>query len=148
MKINWKKVCQSKGYNSLKAAYIHDVQKEWRSKAELLKKFYWVIGRAKHYAHHTGKDIDSVLGEWENERTYWWLNYYQDCNQPKIHTNSVKSYGIKGLRKYYKTSWHDSAQQLKNRICSFIQQQQEKASTKQKKRWSSEHKQRKKKYGF
>lgn len=92
--INWKHLATTKGYKSLKAAYIHDVRdavarkqkfgRAMRDKAEFLKLFNWVINRAKHYSHHTGKPIDIILNEWEEKRTYWWLNFYQDCRQPKF----------------------------------------------------------------
>lgn len=94
MKINWKDLAASPGYISLKGAYIKDVQdaskeklkgrKPIRDKKEFLRHFNWVICRAKHYAYHLGRDVSSVLDEWESKRTYWWLNYYQDCQQPKI----------------------------------------------------------------
>jgi hypothetical protein len=94
MKINWKHLATTPGYRSLKAAYIRDVQKATRSarpmrdKTEFLKKFIWVIGRAKHYAQHFEVPIAIILNEWESKRNYWWLNYYQECNQPKFHTHN------------------------------------------------------------
>jgi hypothetical protein len=92
--INWKHVATTPGYKSLKAAYIKDVQEaEWyrikfkqkpmREKAEFLKKFKWVIGRAMHYAHTYNRPIEDILWSWESDRKGWWLNYYQDCRQPK-----------------------------------------------------------------
>jgi len=135
-KINWKLLAQTPGYKSLKAAYTHDIQKEWQNKAELYKKFRWVIDRAKHHAHHKNISVSTMLDFWEGNRTYWWLNYYQDSNQPKLHSNNNKSTGIKGLRKYYKANtWMQT--HIKHRICAFIQEQQQKASTKKKKRWTS-----------
>lgn len=88
--INWKHVAKSPGYKSLKAAYIHDVERAGRDKRpmrrkeEFLRKFNWVIGRATHYAYYSGVRIEVILNEWEANRNYWWLNYYQDCNQPKL----------------------------------------------------------------
>jgi hypothetical protein len=94
MKINWKEVSKSPGYKSLKAAYIKDVieAEEYRAKhgsssrgkAEFLKRFNWVISRAKHYSHVQGIPLSQVLNKWEAGRDYWWFNYYQDCNQPKL----------------------------------------------------------------
>lgn len=97
MKIDWKHLATTTGYKSLKKAYIHDVkdaakQKHpMRRKAEFIRHFQWVIGRASHYAHHTGKSIEYVLDGWEFKRDYWWLNYYQDCKQPKFHSKSLKT---------------------------------------------------------
>jgi hypothetical protein len=94
MKIDWKHVATTPGYKSLKAAYIRDVQeaetyrnrfgrRPMREKEEFLHKFIWVIARAKHYAYKYERPIESILDHWEEKRTYWWLNFYQDCNQPK-----------------------------------------------------------------
>lgn len=89
MNINWKQLATTPGYKSLKAAYIKDVQDiqrhkyPMRKKEELLAKFNWVIGRAMYYAHRNGRPIGNILWSWESDRNYWWLNYYQDSNQPK-----------------------------------------------------------------
>jgi hypothetical protein len=94
MKIDWKHLATTPGYKSLKAAYIRDVQeaeayrnrferKPMREKEEFLHKFIWVIARAKHYAHYYNTSVETILKMWEDKRTYWWLNYYQDCNMPK-----------------------------------------------------------------
>lgn len=105
---SWKHLATTTGYKSLKAAYVHDLQeaakreRPLRGKAEFLRKLQWVINRAKHYAYHTGKSIESILNEWEAKRSYWWLNYYQECNQPKFHSGAWKPMKIKGTRKYYK----------------------------------------------
>lgn len=54
-------------------------------------KFKWIIDRAKMYADFTGLTLEQVLEEWENSRDYWYMNYYQDCNQPEIKADpSVK----------------------------------------------------------
>ena len=45
-------------------------------------KYKWVIDRANHYAEKTGRSFEYVIEVWESNRTYWYLNYYQDCNQP------------------------------------------------------------------
>lgn len=74
---------------------------------EYCESFRWTIDRAKHYAQKTGLSVSEVLESWEKDRSYWYLNYYQDCNQPKIEDdarifNSVedwkKSVGDKGFR--------------------------------------------------
>lgn len=47
-------------------------------------KYKWVIERAKHYAEITGLDYEDFINSWEEDRSYWYMNYYQDCNQPKL----------------------------------------------------------------
>ena len=92
MKIDWKYIATTPGYKSLKAAYIKDVmgnqryERPMRNKAEFLRHFKWVIGRALHYAHIFGLPLDFILDSWEDNRTYWWLNYYQESRQPKQYT--------------------------------------------------------------
>lgn len=45
-------------------------------------KYKWVIDRAKYYAEKTGKTYEEIIEIWEENRTYWYMGYYQDCNQP------------------------------------------------------------------
>lgn len=83
MKIDWKKLAKTEGYKSLKAAYIKSVKREG-SKGRFLRKFYWVVNRAKNYSHSTKIPVDVVLTEWEKNRSYGWLNYYSNPQQPRI----------------------------------------------------------------
>lgn len=53
-------------------------------------KFEWIISRAKHYAEKTGIAWETILTSWENDREYWYMNYYQDCNQPLIGDGAVQ----------------------------------------------------------
>lgn len=102
--INWKEVCQSPGYKSLKAAYVKDVKTKQRNKADSLKQFNWVIARAKHYASKRNVTLDVILNEWEADRNYWWLNYYQVWKFPKLPAKPRKSFTKHGRRSpYYKS---------------------------------------------
>ncbi|GEK52317.1 hypothetical protein [Vreelandella venusta] len=102
MHIDWKAVSRSPGYQSLKAAYMQDVQESkkhqnpMRDKEEFLTKFRWVIGRAMHYAERQGRSIEEVLNEWEAKRDYWWLNFYQEGKQPKL--SSGKPRNVKPIK--------------------------------------------------
>ena len=64
--------------------------KECGFKCEYCDKFKWAIDRAKHYAEKTGLTWQEVLAGWEEERSYWYLNYYQDCNQPEVKSDKVR----------------------------------------------------------
>lgn len=146
MKINWKKVAASKGYKSLKAAYEKDVQdahrtidkgsRPMRNKETFRKHFQWVIERAKHYANHYGVPLEYILYKWEEERDYWWLNFYQDSRQPKFHSNSKKYQGLRGYKKYIK-------QRIKNGSLSkdearkMLQKNLPLYNKSEKKRWNS-----------
>lgn len=66
-------------------------------KCEYCEKFKWVIDRAKHYAEQTGVPFSEVLAGWERDRSYWFMNYYQDCNQPKIKDGRVRVFDTKDM---------------------------------------------------
>lgn len=53
-------------------------------------KFKWAVDRAKSYGTATGLEWNDILDSWEQDRTYWYMNYYQDCNQPKIKEKNVR----------------------------------------------------------
>ena len=53
-------------------------------------KFKWVIGRAKQYGEKLGLNWEDILESWESGRSYWYMNYYQECNQPEINSDKVK----------------------------------------------------------
>lgn len=146
MKINWKEVCKSSGYLSLKEKVRHDLEKKHRSKKELQEQFRWVISRAIHYSYRLNKPIQDILNEWESKCNHWWLNYYQNNNQPKL--NRTKSLKPKNTLKYYRTDrWYqtvDMVKQRKKRILQSIHENQMKNSTRagKKARWSNERKAR------
>ncbi|MEG1894665.1 MAG: hypothetical protein RR162_00395 [Oscillospiraceae bacterium] len=53
-------------------------------------KFKWVVERAKHYEEKLGIPWEEVLSSWEKDRSYWYMNYYQDGNQPLIEGEHVR----------------------------------------------------------
>ena len=138
MKIDWKKVSQSTGYRSLKAAYEHDIRKRYQTKRELLIKFRWVIGRAQHYAHHQNRAIEEILNEWESKRDYWWLNYYQDCNQPKLIPKKNRLHGPRYFKKYYRRIYGARSPKVREHSLKNIQRSQQERSTKSPKRWTKD----------
>jgi hypothetical protein len=66
-------------------------------------KYKWVLDRAAHYAEKTGKTIDEIMQVWETDRSYWYMNYYQECNQPLLTGDNVMMY-------------HDWVSELKKRF--------------------------------
>lgn len=161
MKINWKHLATTSGYKSLKQAMINDIQenidnakrsggKSFRSKKEFRKHFYWVISRAKHYAEHHNKPIEKVLNEWENNRNYWWLNYYQSVNQPLLHNapNMAKPRLITQIMQWVYSPWRKG---LKQKATQRIIHQEKyrhavnlRENAGKKARWSNERKRRNK----
>jgi hypothetical protein len=51
-------------------------------------KYKWVIDRAQEYAEKTGTTKEKILEVWETNRSYWYMNYYQGCNQPSLKDNN------------------------------------------------------------
>ena len=51
--------------------------------------FKWAIDRAKHYGEKLGIPWEEILNAWEAERDYWYMNYYQECKQPRIEGDRV-----------------------------------------------------------
>jgi hypothetical protein len=149
--INWKQVAASPGYKSLKAAYVRDVQKSGtyrsrfgtkplREKEEFLKLFNWVIARAKHYAHHLQCPIEDVLNKWEEGRgNHWWLNYYQNCHQPKFHGDKLKYPGVVSERKRLK---QQSLSRRYKRLAILRALQSARPKRTKKPRWSVDRKKR------
>ena len=52
-------------------------------------KFKWIIDRAKHYEEKLGIPWMEILDSWEEDRGYWYMNYYQESNQPLIDSDYV-----------------------------------------------------------
>jgi hypothetical protein len=93
---------ENKGIESLKAAVIKDCEKEGcfnpegcdyigKSKCfhKYCDKYKWVIDRADMYAKFLNITKEEVIEAWEKDRSYWYMNYYQDCNQPEINGEKV-----------------------------------------------------------
>jgi hypothetical protein len=50
----------------------------------------FAVDRAEHYAEKTGLSAADILDAWESRRNYWYMNYYQDANQPLIREGVVR----------------------------------------------------------
>jgi len=146
MKINWKAVSQCTGYISMKAAVAAEAKKcaKWKRKPDerYQQSFNFAINRAKHYAYHLNKSIIEILDDWEEKRTYSFINYYQDCHFSKFHSNSKKQPGLRSVIKGTKKCGWGSKASRRRRIVSAINFYQMQQSTKKKKRWSSDRKKR------
>lgn len=160
MQINWKDVAASPGYKSLKAAMIKDIQeasrdiqrgrRPMRGKAEFYKHFRWVIARAINYANFYCLPVQFFLNEWEIKRTYqWWFGYYQECNQPKCHTQTmyVKPQNIRTYYKKDKWMKRDPIHASKSYFKALVREQKIKSKRQGKKqRWTVEAKKRQARY--
>lgn len=82
-------ITECDGYKKLVAAVEHD-EKKSPNFHDYRGKLNWVVARAEHYAEKTGLAATSILDEWEKKRSYWYMNYYQEANQPEIKDNKVR----------------------------------------------------------
>lgn len=99
------------GYEKLKKSVLFDIEREKNGGIfnsdgcnECVKnicthrpcsKFKWVIDRAKHYEEKTSINWNTILDKWEDGRTYWYQNYYQDSQQPELNLDGVYVYETK-----------------------------------------------------
>ena len=54
-----------------------------------LEKIEWIIERAKHYQLKTGKPYQEIIDIWVSKMSYWYINYFQEANQPLITGDDV-----------------------------------------------------------
>ena len=152
MKIDWKKLAQSPGYKSLKAAYIRDVREaanrkdSVQKKKEFLRLFRKVINMAQHRAIRLDISVEQVLNEWENIRDHWWLNYYSDYHLKKLPSGKPRNVKPQRPETYWrKDNWYSPVDRFKQtrkektRLAKF---NREHVDGKKKPRWHSERKHR------
>lgn len=83
------KIEESDGYKKLHDAIMKD-ERSGRTVDERMRTLHFAIDRAKHYEEKIGISASEMLTAWESRRNYWYMNYYQDANQPKIQGDSVR----------------------------------------------------------
>ena len=91
-----------KGIESLRADVLRDANSEpkfSRNKnhngaedcpCAYCRHFRWALDRAAYYAEKLGTTVEAVMEAWETDRSYWYMNYYQDSNQPLIEGDDVR----------------------------------------------------------
>lgn len=77
------------GYKRLREAVDRDLARG-NNAHDYQAHFNWVIERVKHYAEVTDVDPVSLLAAWEKDRTYWYMNYYQESRQPRLDGKNVR----------------------------------------------------------
>lgn len=153
MKIDWKHLATTSGYKRLKEALITDIQEAeqykkrtgryFRSPAEYYQHFNFAICRAKHYAHRDNRELHEVLTEWEDMRSYSWINYYQRSNFRKISgATQPKTMGTRGTIAYYKKHHKAKSRFLSKMVIKTLHDAAIKKRKKliKKPRWSSLYK--------
>lgn len=95
----------SKGYLSLVSSVKHDTDEnggifnpngcEEKCQGsncfhQYCDKFKWIIDRAKYYSEVLEIDAITILDKWETDRNYWYMNYYQESNQPSLEGRNIR----------------------------------------------------------
>lgn len=81
-------ITESVGYKNLLNAVLDDYAKDegyQHGKApfhDYKAKFDWAVERAMKYADKIGCPPDEVFDAWEHDRREWYMNYYQESQQP------------------------------------------------------------------
>ncbi|MBU1692320.1 MAG: hypothetical protein KJ958_00860 [Gammaproteobacteria bacterium] len=83
------KITECEGYKKLSASVESDEQRG-SGAHDYRGKLAWTVARAEHYAQKTGLSAIDILNAWEKSRDYWYMNYYQDANQPEIKGDNVR----------------------------------------------------------
>lgn len=73
---------RSIGFKALRTAVDDDLTKH--STHDYEGKLAWIVDRAEHYSKQLNVPAETVLDEWDKGRNYWYMNYYQDANQPEL----------------------------------------------------------------
>ena len=106
MKIDWKEVAKSPGYLSMKAAVADEAKRvaKWGRKPDerYAESFRFAISRGTHYAIKRGVTLDVILNQWEEKRSYCFLNYYSNHNFPKLSRKVLKPHSISKILKVEK----------------------------------------------
>ena len=75
--------------------------------------YFWVLERASQYAEFSGKSVEDVVMAWERVRDYWYLNFYQDCNQPDLKKAHVEVLSYANWTKELTEKWGENSKQWK-----------------------------------
>ena len=73
----------SAGYAKLLEAVNKDKERTSQSH-DYDGKLQWILDMVMAYSEKTGIDAGELLTSFENDRTYWYMNYYQEANQPTL----------------------------------------------------------------
>jgi len=115
MNVDFKAISQTWGYKRLKAAVLSDIAQDMKRRTasgercsfhpmgcihtgrticvhKYCSKFRWAIDRARHYSYKTGLTVAEIINAWEKDRSYWYMNYYQNSNHPKLYGDNIYVY--------------------------------------------------------
>jgi hypothetical protein len=93
-----------KGIESLQQSIKKDCaefspEKLHSEKCRYCPRYFWVLERAAQYAKVTKTTVETIIEAWEKTRNYWYLNFYQECNQPDLEKTKVEVIAYDDWRK-------------------------------------------------
>lgn len=145
MKHNWKYICRTAGYQSLKQAYREDTMNQrMRDKEEYYRLFRQIICAAEKVAIRENTGLDDILNRWERMRDGWWYGHYSNHNDVRNFGHPLHPMGIRGIKKLY-TTQNYSLEHKAARIQAMIRYKQKQTSTRplgRKPRWTSARRKR------
>ena len=81
-------ITECDGYKKLMIDINRDLEKP--TGHDPMVKLDWILKRVQHYADKLNLDPCDILNSWEKQRNYWYMNYYQECEQPEIKSDRVR----------------------------------------------------------
>ena len=82
-------ITECAGFQKLLSAVKND-EKVHANQHDYRAKLQWIVDRAKLYAEKTGLEPSVILDTWEDKRSYWYMNYYQESNVPDPSSNRFR----------------------------------------------------------
>lgn len=82
------------------------------------KDHFDVAKKVREYADVLGMDPDDVVRKFEESRTYWWPNYYQPANFPKIDDAGLE--GVFDTRDAFRTFAKEHYEGFKCPFCGTV----------------------------
>lgn len=64
--------------------------KEKACSSRYCDKFKWIIDRVKEYGEHTNLDWMEILDAFEERRSYWYMNYYEEGDFPSVDSGKIR----------------------------------------------------------
>ena len=78
---------ECEGYKKLlKAVEEDEKNSDWHNYRQKLE---WIVEKAKEYAEVLGVTPCEMLNAWENQRNYWYMNYYNEVNQLSLKNKNI-----------------------------------------------------------
>lgn len=79
----------NEAYKKLKAELKRDVEREPKRKSSFRKPLAFALRKCREYSKFLDLKPIEVLERMEEQRNYWFVNYYQESNFPKLDDKNI-----------------------------------------------------------